>query len=1109
MTHQIPLTVYKASAGSGKTFTLAVEYIKLLIANPMSYRNILAVTFTNKATEEMKMRILSQLNGLAHGYEDSGDYMRKITAEMGVDEKLVQSRAATALSSLIHDYSAFKVETIDKFFQRVLKNLAKELDLTANLRLELNDKQVEQLAVDNMIESLTNQDIVLNWLMSYILENIKEDKSWNIIGQVKKFGENIFKDSYKKHRDELLQILSTPHFFDEFKKELIKLRDESDEELMSIGNRFLEATKGYGMNDFAYGSSGIYNYFCKLRDGNYNGDEPGKRVADCLDSPEKWVKKGAPNRDAIITLVNDTLMGLLEEAESKRRICYRKAKSARVTLSHLNQLRLLGNIEEKVRELNSDANRFLLSDTQGMLHALIDHSDTPFIFEKIGARLRHIMIDEFQDTGALQWSNFKILLDDCMDQGTKNLIVGDVKQSIYRWRSGDWRLLNGITREFHDDDKMIEVKPLGTNYRSSRKVIEFNNSFFSTASQLEYQRLKTVAGDGAEELKKAYSDVSQHIPPFRGDGGYVYVELMGKDKETDDDTVMDRLAETIRALTAQGVAQRDIAILARYNGEIQETAQYFQTHEPSIHIVSDEAFRLDASLAVNIMIMALRVLINERDMLHKAILAKSYQNDILQNGLDDDAILLTTDINDPLTAFKEWLPEGFRSSNQRSALRSLPLTDLMESLYDIFGIEKAKGQSAYICTLYDLVAEYLKDNTSDIERFLQAWEDNYRTKTIHGDDVEGVRMVTIHKSKGLEYDNVIIPFCDWGLEKTRNNTIWCSADEEPFNKLPILPIDYSRTSMIDTAYEEEYKREHLQNTVDNLNLLYVAFTRARHRLIVFGKSSMESEEKKQKKSTSKTSNDAPSNRCLLVEQVLMELAARKEEGHEEQSGETIRDFDLQVCQDGTIVFEYGEFAENAQAKQKKESENIFLQKEDGVGSSIRSYPISAQFRQSNDSRIFTTSEEKELLRLEYIQRGNLLHSIFSRLRTIDDMEDVLRQLEFEGILYDEVSPEDLQRMLKQALASERVREWFSPRWKLHNECAVIFTDPETGQVTSLRPDRVMSDGERTVVIDFKFGRQEREHFRQVSNYMKLLQEMGYKKVEGYLWYVTRNQTVKV
>ena len=1087
------LTVYKASAGSGKTFTLAIEYIKLLLNNPISYRNILAVTFTNKATEEMKMRILSQLYGLAHGYEDSKNYCDRLVEELHCTEEFVRERAAMALSSLIHHYSYFRVETIDKFFQRILRNLARELDLTANLRIELNDKQVEQQAVDTMIEQLNNDDKVLGWVMNYILETIQDDKSWNVIKQVKEFGENIFKDDYKKHRKRLHEILSEDEFFNKYRDQLVLLRKESLEKMAGHADRFFACTQGYEEQDFAYGKSGVYNYFVKLREGKFDGGEPGKRVTECMEDPGKWTSAKAPHRVAITQLAEQQLIAILTDAEKDRRECYKIAKSAEVTRQHLYQLRLLGNIEDKVRQLNQNANRFLLSDTQGMLHDLIDDSDTPFIYEKMGAVLKHIMIDEFQDTGRLQWANFKILLQNCMDQGAGNLIVGDVKQSIYRWRSGDWRLLNSIENEFGQPNE-VYVQPLKVNYRSCRKVILFNNCFFENASALEYERLHRFIGQEAEELKTAYSDVSQEVPSDRPDNGYVRIEVMPK--KVYDEKVMENIADTIRSLKEQGVAESKIAILARRNDDIQATAVYFQKYVTDINVISDEAFRLDASISVCIIITALRVLSHPNDLLRKASLAKYYQNDVLKNQVDDDRLLLSVIGKEAADAYQEWLPQGFCGAESQKRLKSMAMTDLLEELFIIFQLERIEGQSAYICTLYDLISDLMNDNVVDIETVLDAWDENLCSKTIHGDDIDGVRIVSIHKSKGLEFDNVILPFCSWQLEKSY--TIWCDSTHEPFNQLPILPVDYSKTKLIDTVYEDDYKHEHLQNSVDNLNLLYVAFTRAKTRLFIFAhKKEEKKDDKKKSKSDSNPKSETHTLRSELIEQCLPALE-RDLEGSV-----------LEHHEDGSDVFEYGDCFETTIAPKKKPTQNIFLQKEQSEALTMRSHPSQAVFRQSNSSKEFTTTDETGLRQMEYIKRGNILHHIFSRIPTTDDIGRILTQMTMEGILYDEVKPAELQRMLHKALANEQVREWFSPRWKVLNETTLLVNDPDTCETVQRRPDRVMVDGDELVVVDFKFAKQDEEHLQQVRGYMGIFQKLGYTQVRGYVWYVATNKIIEV
>lgn len=433
------LTVYKASAGSGKTFTLAREYITLLVKNPSAYRNILAVTFTNKATEEMKMRILSKLYGISHRLKDSEDYLQQIKCILkDMSEEQIAHQAGLALSNLIHNYNYFRVETIDTFFQSVLRNLARELDLTANLRIGLNDEQVEQQAVDELIEELQATDKLLFWIMDYIKENIADDKGWNVIGQIKSFGRHIFKEYYKDNSEKLDECLGKEGFFEAYISKIKKMQKESKEHFDHIASSFFDALDENGLtaDDFQNKTRGIWSYFNKLKNGKYDDDDLlNSTLAKSLEQETAWVKKseakvGNPAYDLVVSF----LFPLLHHSEEIRPKLLGIFKSSELTLRHLNQLRLLSSIDKKVREMNKEANRFLLSDTQTLLHSLISDDDSPFIFEKIGTQLNHVMIDEFQDTSTIQWKNFKVLLQETMSrQDAGNLIVGDVKQSIYRW----------------------------------------------------------------------------------------------------------------------------------------------------------------------------------------------------------------------------------------------------------------------------------------------------------------------------------------------------------------------------------------------------------------------------------------------------------------------------------------------------------------------------------------------------------------------------------------------------------------------------------------------------------------------------------------------------
>lgn len=546
---------------------MATEYIKLLILNPQAYRNILAVTFTNKATEEMKERILSQLYGIWKRLPDSQNYMDKITTELNVTEELASKRAGEALTNLIHNYNYFRVETIDSFFQSVLRNLARELDLAANLTVGLNDVQVEEQAVDELIDELSTTSTLLFWIIDYIKENIEDDKSWNVIGQIKDFGRTIFRDYYKRESNSLKEKFEDPDFFKDYTSAIQEIKKNARERMTQYAETFFDTLEENGITPDSLSNKqrGIASYFNKLKGTDWsNKNCQNSTLAKHLDTAENWAPKSSADRQLVISLADEILLPLLRDTENDRERQWKRFVSADVTLRHLNQLRILGNIEERVSLLNKEANRFLLSDTQVFLHNLMDGSDSPFIFEKMGTQLEHIMIDEFQDTSTVQWENFRVLLNETMSRGT-NLIVGDVKQSIYRWRNSDWRLLNGIESLFHKDQ--IDVKDLDINYRSSRRVIDFNNRFFLTAKDIEYQHELEINPEESPQLSDAYAKVEQKTPKDKPDEGLVRITLLPKEEY--DDQMISQIIQTVDELRAQGISEKNL-----HTGACKQTHSY-------------------------------------------------------------------------------------------------------------------------------------------------------------------------------------------------------------------------------------------------------------------------------------------------------------------------------------------------------------------------------------------------------------------------------------------------------------------------------------------------------------------------------------------------------
>lgn len=1066
---QPALTVYKASAGSGKTFRLAIEYIKLLMDNPQNYRSILAVTFTNKATGEMKMRILSQLYGIAHQLAESEAYTRCIIDEMGMSREMTAQRANEALHLLLHNYSFFRVETIDSFFQSILRNLARELDLAANLRIDLDEKQVEQQAVDQLINELDKNSKVLKWILSYIKQNIEANNSWNVIKDIKEFGQNLFKDEYKSYEKELRQQLGQEGFFEEYTQDIRKIKTSAEERLKTLADPFFTILEReqVSLSDFSGGESrSIGNYFKKIKNGEYRTRELlNKTVVEGMENLGKWLTNSKQAEDGrLCDVVTTQLMPLLNETETQRKSLYRLYNSALRTLQNMNQLRLLNSIDKKIRAINTEDNRFLLCDTQALLNSLIEGSDSPFIFEKIGTQVEHIMIDEFQDTSIIQWKNFKVLLEECMSrEKAHNLVVGDVKQSIYRWRNGDWRLLNNIENEIGRKKSEMTTRELRSNYRSQANIIRFNNAFFTQATQMTFEEEQAESGDNARQVLQAYSDVEQLVPDGGAAHGLVQVDLL--DKEDYEESSLQQLAETLFELKSRGVRQNDIAILVRKKDTIQLIADFFsQNHPDTFSFISEEAFRLDSSASINIIVNALKIVHNPTNQIALANLSKLYQQQVLKQA----AVLA-----DGIEQARAVLPASF--INCLDDLSTVPLLELTDFLLKTFQLQKIDGQDAYICLFHDVLNDFLNESSSNLEHFLENWEQNLCGKTIQTGQVEGIQIMTIHKSKGLEFEHVIMPFCDWKVSESRNNLHWCKTQEAPFNRLVALPIDV-QPNLKESIFEKDYQEEHLQNTIDNMNLLYVGFTRACSSLFVMAK-----------RFGGKNTRSAIFPRILPQLQSVLEGSQYQEEGEKT----------------GKARFTFGSlYVRKNDDGIKKVSENKFSPQKEDLQFDIQYNNKLVEFRQSNKSHEFALNTENP--QEGYIQMGNILHHLFSQIKTTADIEKLLNQLEFEGILYDRfITKQGLKRFIDERFGNRTVKHWFSDNWTLFNECTILSVDDQ-GQIRQNRPDRVMVSETETIVVDFKFGKPQSQYHEQVRQYVELLQSMGFENVQGYLWFVYDN-----
>lgn len=1060
------LKVYKASAGSGKTFTLAAEYIKLLVQNPMNYRHILAVTFTNKATAEMKMRILSQLYGLYNNGQDaplpeSNDYLEEIRKDeeirqMNLSDKEIRRRCGIALKSMMHDFSRFRIETIDSFFQSVVRELAHELNLTANLRVDLKDAQVLSEAVKQMIDELQDGSEVFRSVFDFIQEKIEASKNWHIDAELEDFGRNIFNEQFLQCERSVRAKLSDLKSLREYKQKLYQLRNETQATLKALGQEFLEHCTHAGIttDDFKGKSRSIFGFFEKLA----NGDLPNvtATVKKHVDDPDAWADKSHPE---VRAMAETTFMPLLERTLKELATGIVILNSVKVVSQHINHLMLINTVDEKVRQLNSDANRFLLADTAHFLRDLICGSDIPFIYERTGTQFHHIMIDEFQDTSSLQWENFKPLLLNSLSADKRCLLVGDVKQSIYRWRNSDWGILNNIDEsEFKQYVDPETLDKLDTNFRSREGIVTFNNRFFKKATEWLNHQYEANTGFPSPDISKAYEKVAQKVSEKKKDGGFVQLELL-TGEEKNDDAMLAHLVQAVDKLLAAGIEQSEMAILIRKNKHIPIISQYFSQERPDVHIVSDQAFRLDFSPAIQMMIMAMRCLSNPQERFTRLQLAYRYQTDVLGNKTYEknlNAIFLLDD-----DTLSQLLPEAFVEQMPRLTL--LPLFEVAEQIFQLLQLDRIPKQDAYLFAFFDQLSAYLDGRPTDIENFLNYWDETLCSATIPNGAVDGIRILSIHKSKGLEFKHVIVPFCDWKINSS-NNLLWCRPCCEPFNEMPLAPINDTKAAR-ESIFKDDCNRELLKNYVDNLNLVYVAFTRAEESLIVIA------------------CDNGPS--CVS------ELIAYYQEKQEEKPEEA------PLMLNGSSVLT---------SSSAKPSLNPLTQKPTTVTIPFSYSEAKAQFLQSNPSAQFVSGEDSTTN--EYIDEGNLIHALMEEISYPDDLERAIRKLDSNGYFHSSEHRENIRRLMSEWLSDEHVAEWFSPRWQIMNECSILFTD-DKGKVQEKRPDRVITDGKETIVIDYKTGKQSTEHEKQVKRYMKLLQDMGLPHIRGYLWYVRRKDIIEV
>ena len=1123
------IELYRASAGSGKTYTLAKKYIWYFLTISQeggkarlrtdaeladSARHILAVTFTNKATNEMQMRIVDSLFALANQQLETKTengvekivkpvYMQDFVTELGVSPQMISAISAKGLAILLENYSEFNVSTIDSFFQQVLRTFAYESEINDSYQVELDSEYLSQVGVDATFEEIDNnsENVDTPFWIREIMKRTTTSK-WNIfsrsvtengetpymafIGSVKKMET----EQYKVIRNEVEQYFRNNYNFREMYLDLCKtyekpVRDAHRQmcrEFAQLSDflpkEFFEAHPNSGLGRIASACNKIRKVLHKWNMSPKSSTFPIIKAGLLDAGPVKaWIADN-PVKGEELQRKFSRAYGFYEEWV--RRMNTPEFLHWRLYSKNLPYFALFGIVTRKRQEYLDETNAIELGETSMIINGVIGDHDAPFIYERMGTRLNHFLIDEFQDTSKMQWENMSPLLSESLSKGNGNLIIGDAKQSIYRFRNADPSLIQKVVpRQFGKD-----VVPKGnvpaenTNYRSDRNVVEFNNDFFSyLVAQIDGETGGPSAG--RMDFSDLYANVSQ-TPNRKDNAGYVEISFYEGTAKAVNPEILSRLPELVKDMLSRGYCQKDIAVLVSSHREgdmvIGAFADYnsnLEKGEQEIRFISEQSLKLSSSRAVNIIVDVLANMARGS----KPKIRKGEEGRIKGAGNWYDMVAnfkfyQMQHPNDPLSKVLEaYFNEGadFNALTELlGELQSYAIPALVEALTAVFVSDSLRTSDAiYIAAFQDLVLDYCDSHPTDIGSFLKWWERKSASASVSSpEETDAVQVVTVHKSKGLEYGCVIVPFANWDMGdklpgEFKKEWLWVKPEVITHPELPMpvyLPIETS-DDMRGTVHEPLLNDYFDVSKMDRINAAYVAFTRAEHELYIF---------------------------CTLP-------------GNKGGSGSTLIGSYLKNFMDAEgMTVSRGVKPEEFVPSENKGMSMTLINSYDSVKAPDFLKYVDASLPRVMEGR----GEDGDEVELDPRSEGNIKHAVLEMVEKSEDLPKAIRHLVVTGIIPETMAPE-IESSLADAIARPEVRRWFEGRARVINERPVL----RSGYITR-RPDRLMifPDG-HAEVVDYKFGKNKAEKYKeQITRYVNLLKKTGnYKDVKGYLWYINENE----
>lgn len=1033
--------IYNASAGSGKTFTLVKSYLAILLkANSSThFKNILAITFTNKAAGDMKSRILDALKQFSSTtiLDNPSELFKQLCKELNLNANQVHKKSKTILDSILHNYASFDISTIDSLTHKIIRTFAYDLKLPLNFEVELDTERVLIESVDRLISKAGTDKVLTKLLVDFAIEKADDDKSWDVSYDFNKISKLLTNENdvpfLKGLEDKTRQDFKL--IKDAVGQKIIHIEHSISEKAEAVLNLISEC--GLDFNDFSRGS--LPKHFEKLAQKNYNVSLDLKWQDD-IEHGDLYPRKVSSEVAQTISEIQPELAAHFND--TKRQIyLYKFLKSV---YKNITPLSVLNEIQKEVNQLKTEENLLLISEFNALISNEIKGQPTPFIYERLGEKFRHFFIDEFQDTSQLQWQNLIPLLENALaSENGSVMLVGDAKQAIYRWRGGKAEqfidLYNKKANPFQINPEII---PLNSNYRSFKEVIEFNNGFFKFLSSTVFSN---------PDYENLYTTANQNIE--NDNSGYVNLNFLEFDSDSDkDESYASEVHKTILKCKNNGFNLSDICVLVRKKKEGLAVSEYLSSND--ISIMSSETLLIDNSTKVRFIINVLNLIVQpENSELKIAVLSfLAEQNDIVnKHDFYKHGILLTN----------EKLFKSFETLNyfiDYNSLIQYSLFELIETL--IRGFKLVKKSDAYIQYFMDEVLDFTRKRQSDINSFLKYYASKKgQLSIVSPQGFDAVQIMTIHKSKGLEFPVVIFPYAELNIYAEKDPKEWFGLDSNAYNGFNHMLLDYSKQfeHFGDTG-NAIFKKHQSELELDNLNLLYVALTRPIEQLFIISKK---------------------------------DISAKGIVNENTYSGFFINYLKhISHWEDNTLNYSFGQ--EKKQGGKQEKTSTVF-ENLDYISVPKESHNIKIL---TNSGYLWDTAQEKA------IEKGNLIHHILSFIKTRDDLDRVLKNFT------NDVSFNQEQILLLEPIVNDIVKHrqlsiYFNSKDTVYNERDIIS---QKGNI--IRPDRLNINTENEVtILDYKSGGEDPKHLIQLENYKAILEDMGFSVVKYILVYI--NETIEV